>query len=234
MSLPPRYLQVMLDLPRDDHQTQMFEQYMRQLLPTFSATPWPGWSLFLSARRDYTRDSAFGADAQDENKQYLNIWRVRDYNSLPYIMERSDDDEVYRQLDAMVLREDQNFAGALSYNPQSTHPGFTPPSDTRFYLRISMDMVKDPDRLSRHTTFMIDNIHGDPSWMRDQGWTFVHGTYSQTALLSRHFQIWSTHSALPNPQATLDWMLQQPDFADALVETPDWELWEPIDYVADS
>jgi hypothetical protein len=231
MAVPPRYLQVVLDLPKDDHQTQMFEQYMRELMPTFTKTPWPGWQLFLSAFRDFSRDSASGEDAQDRNKQYLNVWRVQDYNSLPYIMERFDDDETYRHLDALVLREVQNFAGALSYDPQTQHPGFTPP-EARFYLRVGLQMNKDPDKLSRHSSFMIENIHDNQSWMRQAGWTFVQGTYAQTDRLSRHFQIWSTKHSLPNPEAAVNWLMDQADFADAVGQPPEWEVWEPIDYAS--
>lgn len=230
MALPPRYLHDVLDLPNDDHQTQMFEQYMCQLMPTFVATPWPGWGLFLSATRNASRDHAHGADAPDPNKQYLHIWRIRDYNTLPFIMERFDDDPVYRSLNRMVIKEVQGFAGALSYNPQSQHPGFMPPAGTRFYLRLELPMVKDPDLLSAHASFMTHSIYNDSSEIRKLGWSFVYGGYSQTGELARHVQIWATPHALPQPQAAVDALMGQPSFAEAVRADPDWETWEPIDY----
>ena len=207
--LPVRYLQVTIDLPNNAQMNQMFAQYMRELLPTFEEKPWPGWKLFLSATRKPGQDPSSSGNNPD-TQQYLHIWRVRDYNTLPYIMEYFDDDEVYRQLDGMVTREVQDFVGALQYNQQSTDPGFELPTNTRFYLHVTFDVVADSEALSQFETFMIDTIANPGSPMnKDYGFTFVQGTYAQTGLLRRYFHVWATHASLPRGKEAVDWMTQQ-------------------------
>ena len=237
MARPPvRYLQVTINLPNNAQLNQMFAQYMRELLPTFEERPWPGWTLFLSATRRPGQDPSSEGDAPD-TQQYLHIWRVRDYNSLPYIMEYFDDDEIYRHLDGMVTREVQDFAGALQYNPQSTNPDFNLPTNTKYYLHISFDVVADPEPLSQLETFMIDTISDPTSPMiKDYGFTLVQGSYAQTGLLRRHFQVWATPSSLPPFREAVTWMAQQTAVKNAMnpsiKDNPRWALWEPINYLA--
>ena len=235
-SLPLRYLQVTIDLPNNAQMNQMFAQYMRELLPTFENGPWPGWKLFLSATRRPGRDPSSEGDTPDI-QQYLHIWRVRDYNTLPYIMEYFDDDVVYRHLDGMVTREVQDFVGALQYNPQSTNPNFELPTRTRYYLHTTFDVVADSEPLSQFETFMIDTTANPNSPMnKDYGFTLVQGTYAQTGLLRRYFQVWATPSSLPQAQEAVTWMSQQTAVKDALnpymKDNPRWALWEPINYLA--
>ena len=234
--LPVRYLQVTISLPNNAQLNQMFVQYMRELIPTFEESPWPGWTLFLSAKRTPGRDPSSERDAPDA-QQYLHIWRVRDYNSLPYIMEYFDDDEVYRHLDGMVLDEVQDFVGALRYNPQSINPDFELPAGTRFYLLITTDVVASPEPLSQFETFMIDAIADPQSPMtKDYGFTFVHGSYAQTGLLRRHFHLWATSAPLPPAQQAVDWLTQQTAVKEAMnpsmADNPRWSLWEPVNYLA--
>ena len=237
MARPPvRYLQVTINLPNNAQMNQMFAQYMRELLPTFQERPWPGWTLFLSATRKPGQDPSSEGHTPDV-QQYLHIWRVRDYNSLPYIMEYFDDDEVYRQLDNMVLHEVQDFVGALQYNPQSTNPDFELPTKTRYYLHVTFDVVVDSDALSQFETFMIDTIADPNSPMhKDYGFTFVQGSYAQTGLLRRYFHVWATPSSLPPAKDAVTWMTQQTAMKDVLnpsmKDNPKWALWEPIDYLA--
>lgn len=234
--LPLRYLQVTIDLPNNAQMNQMFAQYMRELLPTFENAPWPGWTLFLSATRRPGQDPSSEGDTPDK-QQYLHIWRVRDYNTLPYIMEYFDDDVVYRHLDNMVTREVQDFVGALQYNPQSTNPEFELPPKTRYYLHTTYDVVVDPEALSQFETFMIDTTADPNSPMaKDYGFTLVQGTYAQTGLLRRYFQVWATSSSLPRGQEAVSWLSQQSAVKNALnpsmKDAPHWALWEPIDYLA--
>ena len=233
-TLPVRYLQVTINLPNNAQMNQMFAQYMRELLPTFQNTPWPGWTLFLSATRKPGQDPSSEGHTPDI-QQYLHIWRVRDYNSLPYIMEYFDDDEVYRNLDGMVLREIQDFVGALQYNPQSTNPGFELPTGTRYYLHVTFDVVVDPGALSQFETFMIDTISDPNSPMaKDYGFNFVHGSYAQTGLLRRYFHVWATPSSLPRAQDAVTWLTQQTPVKSvmnqAIKDNPQWAIWEPINY----
>ncbi|MBB4286281.1 hypothetical protein [Roseospira goensis] len=234
---PVRYLQVTLDLPSGAQLNQMFAQYMRELLPTFQETPWPGWRLVLSATRKPGEEPSSAGTTPDV-QQYLHVWRVRDYNSLPYIMEYFDDDEVYRQLDGMVLREVQDFFGALQYNPLSTDPGFQFPSNTRYYLHITFDVVADPEPLSQFETFMIDTIADPQSPMvRDYGFTFVLGSYAQTGRLRRYVHVWATPAGLPPAEEAVAWLAGQPAVKKAMTaapagDNPQWALWQPIDYEA--
>ena len=232
--LPVRYLQVTIDVPNNAQLNQMFAQYMRQLLPTFEETPWPGWTLFLSATRHPGQDPSSHGNTPNK-QQYLHIWRVKDYNTLPYIMEYFDDDETYRQLDGMVLREVQDFVGALQFNPQSTNPAFEIPTGTRYYLHVTFDVVVDSSKLSEFETFMIDTIADPNSPMaKEYGFSFVQGTYAQTGLLRRYFHVWATRSSLPPAQGAVEWLSKQSAVAAALNPTadgnPQWALWEPIDY----
>ena len=234
--LPVRYLQVTINLPNNAQMNQMFAQYMRELLPTFENSPWPGWKLFLSATRKPGQDPSSEGDTPDV-QQYLHIWRVRDFNSLPYIMEYFDDDVVYRQLDNMVLREVQDFVGALQYNPQSTNPEFELPTRTRYYLHVTFDVVADADALSRFETFMIDTIANPSSPMtKDYGFTFVQGSYAQTGLLRRYFHVWATPSSLPPAKDAVTWMTERPAVKNvmnpSMKDNPQWALWEPINYLA--
>lgn len=235
MSLPNRYLQVTLDLPNDDHQTQMFEQYVGQLLPTFEAAPWPGWKLFLSAVRDESRDPAWCSPPSGgrEVKTYLNVWRVRDYNSLPYLMEYFDDDEVYRHLDAMVVREVQDFTEELMFNPARQQPSFTVPKATS-YLSMSLDMVKDPDRLEAFDTLMVKLASAASEFQTKYQMQLAHATYAQTGLLNRYFMIWGTSTL--DFKGAMAWLQGQSDFAGALnPDFPDnlkWWVWEPKRYPA--
>lgn len=239
MSLPVRYLQVNIDLPDNDHQCQMFEQYMRQLLPTFEDKPWPGWELFLSAQRQKDRDPSSAGDDDTDHKQYLHIWRVRDYNSLPYIMEVFDDDETYRHLDDMVLREVQDFAQELVYNPQSNNPDFDPSEGAKYYMHTTMDVVADAEALTELRSFMTNCADDPNSPMRqDFHWELVQGSYAQTGLLRRYFHVWRTKSASPNAEGAIDWLKKQKAIQDAMnprIEVnPQWQVWEPVDYRAKS
>jgi hypothetical protein len=234
MIIPIRYLHVTLDLPNDDHQCSIFQQYMQELLPTFTERPWPGWDLFLSAQHTPGRDPS--SQTQDPKiKTYLHIWRVRDYNSLPYIMEIFDDNQIYQSLDAMVLREVQDFAQALPYNPQSENPNFVLPQGTSFYMQITFNVVADPRLLTTFDAFMTDCANNSSSPMHAKfGWTLVNGSYSQTGLLRRYTNIWATRSSLPDPQGTITWLTSQPDVRNALNQSvsgnPQWDLWEPVSY----
>lgn len=234
--LPVRYLQVTINLPNNAQLNQMFAQYMRELLPTFENRPWPGWTLFLSATRRPGQDPSSEGDTPDI-QQYLHIWRVHDYNSLPYIMEYFDDDEIYRHLDHMVLQEVQDFAGALQYNPQSTDPNFELPTKTKYYLHVTFDVVADSEPLSQFETFMIDTICDPRSPMtKDYGFTFVQGSYAQTGLLRRYFHVWATPTSLPLAQEAVTWLTQQTAVKKAMnpsmKDNPRWALWEPINYLA--
>lgn len=234
MPLPVRYLQVVLDISDNDHQGRMFEHYMHELLPTFMEKPWPGWELFLSAQRTPSRVPSTEPDDRDY-KSYLHIWRLRDYNSLPYLMEYFDDDEVYRNLNAMVLRETQELTGAMVYNPQNNMPSFRPPEGTRFFLYTEMNMVQSPEVLSEYRTFMIDAAN-DPSSPLSEAfdWRMVQGTYSQTGRLRRYITIFSTSSPLPQAQEVIDWLFEQPEVQNAVVGGKDgivWKLYEPISYL---
>ncbi len=235
-SFPVRYLQVTINLPNNAQLNQMFAQYMRELLPTFEEKPWPGWTLFMSATRKPGQDPSSEGDTPDL-QQYLHIWRVRDFNSLPYIMEYFDDDVVYRNLDNMVLREVQDFVGALQYNPQSTNPAFELPKGTKYYLHVTFDVVADSEALSQFESFMIDTIADPNSPMTKQyGFTFVQGSYAQTGLLRRYFHVWATPSSLPPAKEAVTWMAQQTAMKNAMnpsiEDNPRWALWEPIDYLA--
>jgi len=233
--MPVRYLQVTLDLPNNAQLNQMFAQYMGELMPTFQQTPWPGWTLFLSATRRPGEDPS-SAGTTPDIQQYLHIWRVRDYNSLPYIMEYFDDDEIYRQLDGMVLREVQDFAGALQYNPQSQNPDFEIPTDTKYILHVTLDVVADPDPLSQFETFMIDcTSNPDCPMKKDYGFTLVQGSYAQTGLLRRYFLVWATPSALPQAEEAVAWFSQQAAVKSAMnpqqtQNNPSWSVWTPITY----
>ena len=235
MGLPVRYLQVHIELPNNDHQTQMFNQYMRQLLPTFENTPWPGWELFLSATNEPSRDPSSETDP-GKFKSYLHIWRVRDYNTLPYIMEYFDDDQTYVSLDNMVLREVQNFAEALVYNPLSKNPQFNPAEGAQYYLEVTMDVIQDAQLLSQYRSFMT-NVASDPaSPMREKfGWELVYGTYAQTGLLRRYFHVFRTGSSVPQAEEAVSWLAQQPGVKNVLNSAyspnPQWKIWEPIDYM---
>lgn len=237
MSLPVRYLQVNITLTDNDHQNQMFEQYMRQLLPTFEDKPWPGWELFLSASRTPANTPSSDKDEKDY-QHYLHIWRVKDYNTLPYIMEEFDDDETYRSLDNMVLREVQDFAQALVYNPQSHDPEFDPADGARYYMHTTMDVVADAEALDGLRTFMTGCADDPNSPMRKEyHWDLVQGSYSQTGLLRRYFHIWrtSSESAAMDPQAAIDWLKKQDAIQNVLnprVEVnPQWQIWKPVDYL---
>jgi hypothetical protein len=234
MVLPIRYLHVTLSLPNDDHQCQTFALYMQELLPLFCQRPWPGWDLVLSARHTPGRDSAGYAD--DTNVQnYLHLWRVRDYNSLPYIMEIFDDNEIYKNLDAMVRKEVQDFFQSLSYNPQSEDPNFLIPQGARFFLKCTFNVVADPDALTAFDFFMTQCANDTASPLHAKfGWTLINAAYSQTGLLRRYTLIWSTSSALPDPEGTVVWLLAQPQVKGALNQegpgNPQWDLWEPVSY----
>ncbi|MDR3435529.1 hypothetical protein [Telmatospirillum sp.] len=234
MGLPMRYLRVTLDLPNDDHQCQAFQEYMHELMPTFAATPWPGWELFLAAEHTPGRDSSGHTD-DPSVKTYLHLWRVRDYNSLPYLMEVFDDNPVYQNLDAMVLREVQDFTQALPYNPQSESPSFVVPDGVRFFLQVTFNVVADPEALAVFDSFMTDCVDDKSSPMSAKfGWSFVHGSYVQTGLLRRYVHIWATHLSLPDPTGTVAWLTAQTAVQKALNQTvagnPQWEVWEPVSY----
>ncbi|MTJ83425.1 MAG: hypothetical protein F8N37_20745 [Telmatospirillum sp.] len=234
MGFPLRYLQVSLDLPNDDHQCQAFNRYMSELLPLFSERPWPGWDLFLAARHTPGRDSSSHPD-DPAVKTYLHLWSVRDYNSLPYIMELFDDSEIYHNLDALVSREVQDFTQALPYNPQSENPSFTVPANARYFLKVTFNVVTDPTALTAFDSFMNRCVDQASSPMTATfGWNFVSGTYSQTGLLRRYIHIWSTHLSLPDPAASVTWLTSQPEVKGALNPgvsgNPEWDLWEPVSY----
>lgn len=238
MPLPVRYLQVNIELPNDDHQTQMFEQYMRQLLPTFTEAPWPGWELFLSAKRQPDRDPSSDKNEAD-TKRYLHIWRVRDYNSLPYIMECFDDNPTYVNLDNMVLHEVQDFTEALVYNPQSHNPDFKPSEGAHYYMHMAMDVIQDAEILTEFRAFMTQCADDPSSPMREQfKWELVNGSYAQTGRLRRYFHVWKTSSSMPDAEGAIKWLKEQPTIQKVLnanVETnPQWQVWEPIDYLAQS
>lgn len=233
MPLPARYLQVTLDLPNDDHQTQMFDQYLFQLLPTFQQQPWPGWELYLSAVRDESRDPSSATEGKGlaDVKSYLNVWRVRDYNSLPYLMEYFDDDEVYRHLDAMVLREAQHFTEELMFHPGRGNPDFAVPK-AGSYVTMELDMLKDPKRLEDFDTLMLQLAGPASTFLAEHQMQLIHGAYAQTGRLDRYFLIWATRAM--DFKGAMDWLRSQPAFAGALdTRGKDhfrWWVWEPKSY----
>ena len=234
MPVPLRYLQVILELENDDHKSVMFEQYMRQIMPAFTDKPWPGWELFLSAKRQPDRDLSNIPD-EPNRKSFLHIWRVKDYNTLPYLMEYFDDDESYRNLNGMVIDETQELAGSLIYNPQTQNFGYQPPQDTAYYMSMTMDVIGDPFPLNDFRTFMIDCTNSpDSPMLSEYGWRYVYGTYTQTGLLRRYTHIWSTRNRMPDPEGAVAWLMEQPSVRPALNEmkplNPRWQLWEPVDY----
>ena len=238
MGLPVRYLQVHIDLPNNDHQTQMFDQYMRQLLPTFENTPWPGWELFMSATHEADRDPS-NDKSDDKYKSYLHIWRVRDYNTVPYIMEYFDDDPTYVSLDLMVEKEVQDFYEALVYNPQSKNAQFDPADGAKFYLTIEMDMIQDAQLLTDFRACMTDVASNPSSPMREKyGWELVHGTYSQTGRLRRYWHTFRTGSSMPDAEEAINWLTSQEAVKNVLNPdvdpNPQWKVWEPIDYLSQS
>lgn len=238
MGLPIRYLQVNIELPNNDHETQMFEQYMRQLLPTFTEKPWPGWDLFLSAKRQPDRDPSSETDEPDR-KSYLHIWRVRDYNSLPYIMECFDDNPTYVSLDLMVQKETQDFTEALVYNPQTENPDFDPSEGAHYYMHVTMDVIQDAEILTEFRSFMTECAEDPNSPMRKEfGWELVNGTYAQTGRLRRYFHVWRTSSSMPNAEGAIAWLKDQATIKKVLnpdvTPNPQWQVWEPVDYLAGS
>ncbi|SMH62701.1 hypothetical protein SAMN02982994_6508 [Azospirillum lipoferum] len=233
MVLPVRYLQVSLSVPDNDHMCQTFEEYMRELLPTFTQTPWPGWQPVLTAKRSAQRDQANPPDT-DANKHYLHVWRVSDYNSLPYLMEVFDDNPIYQHLDAMVLAETQDFFQALSYNPSGAATASETAKAT-FYLQVTFDVVADPTALQAFDNFMAACSTDPKSPITAQyGWTLANAYYSQTGLLRRYVQIWSTSQHWPEPADAVAWLGEQPAVKGALntavATNPQWMQWEPVNY----
>lgn len=240
MASPVRYLQVNIDIPNNAGTSDAFKQYMGELLQagSFTDVPWPGWELFLAANRQASQDSA-DPPIPDDRITYFHIWRVRDYNTLPYLMQYFDDDQLYRQLDGLVLQEIQDFTGAVPYNPQSQNPEYQPPKDTAFYLSLCLDTIVDAAKLEQFNARMTDIANTPGGDLK--GWSFVYGTYAQTGQLRRYFQVWATSTPLPQPEAAIKWLIDDPDNTaiKAVLDTayspnPQWSLWQPVDYLKGS
>jgi hypothetical protein len=150
-------------------------------------------------------------------------------------MEVFDDNEIYRNLDAMVSREVQDFMQALPYNPSTENPAYVAPANARYFLQATFVMIADPEPLTVFDRFMTECANDATSPMHAKyGWSLVNGSYSQTGLLRRYVHLWASHQPLPDAAGGIAWLSAQPAVAKALNQpgsgNPQWEVWEPVSY----